>query len=434
MRFLHIADVHLGNQQYNLSERFNDFGRAFFDVVDLAVKRDVQAVVIAGDLFHKASVEPVTLLQAEAGLRLLQTAEIPVLVVHGNHDKARYLAQYSWLEYLCEQGLMCLLAPDMAVEPLSLLPWDQDGHFGSYVDVQNVRFVGVPWLGASAPRVLAEVARSLETLDSAGTNYTVLITHAGVEGQMPNMPGGLTFDQLAPLRPHVNYLALGHLHKPYSVDEWIFNPGSLETCSFDEIQYARGCYIVEVDEVGQHVVMHEQNLQRPFFSIDVKADLCPTSEALQDAVITRLREERRTIQRQVAAIEDETRQLPIVRLVLRGNLTFDRAGLDLDALRKVMREELEALYVRVENRTTPLGVQISVDESLGRAALERVVFESLVAGNTQYSDQIDLWTGFLQQVKTMALDGDDPAAIFGVLSDLMDGLEEGAHVDHEATA
>ena len=106
------------------------------------------------------------------------------------------------------------------------------------------------------------LAQALEILEPAGTNYTVLITHAGVEGQMPNMPGGLTFDQLAPLQPHVKYLALGHLHKPYSVDEWIFNPGSLETCSFDEMQYARGCYIVEVDADGQHVAMHEQNLQR----------------------------------------------------------------------------------------------------------------------------------------------------------------------------
>lgn len=434
MRFLHMADVHLGNQQYNLKERFNDFGLAFLDAVHLAVEQDLKAVVIAGDLFHKASVEPVTLLQAEAGLHQLRDAGIPVVVVHGNHDKARYLAQYSWLEYLCEQGLMCLLAPDMTQEPLQLLPWDDEQHLGSYVDVENVRFVGVPWLGAAAPRVLEEVAQALDGLKPGATNYTVLITHAGVEGQMPNMPGGLSFDQLAPLRSHVNYLALGHLHKPYSVDNWIFNPGSLETCSFDEVQYARGCYVVEVDGNGGHDAKHVPNIQRPFFSLDVKTDQCATPEALVEAVTTQLRQERRTIERQVEAMQDDSRRLPIVRLVLRGNLTFDRAGLDLDAIRKVMQAELDALHVRVENRTTPLGVEITIDESLGRAALERMVFETLVAGNSQYSNQKDVWAGFLQHVKVMALDGDDPAAIFGVLDALMDGLEEGDDVDHEAAA
>src|SRR5690606_37900417 len=109
-----------------------------------------------------------------------------------------------------------------------------------------------PWLGAAAARVLGEVADALDALEAGETRCTVLVTHTGVEGQMPNMPGGLTFKQLEPLRGRVNYLALGHLHKPYEVDHWIYNPGSLETCSFDEMLYKRGCYLVDVTPDGQH--------------------------------------------------------------------------------------------------------------------------------------------------------------------------------------
>src|SRR5690606_5326118 len=108
----------------------------FLDVAELALAHGVQVVVIAGDLFHKASVEPSTLLQAEAGLRRLQEAGIAVVAVHGNHDKARYLAQISWLEYLCEQGLLYLLTPDFEGEPLRLLPWDPEVKLGSYVDIE----------------------------------------------------------------------------------------------------------------------------------------------------------------------------------------------------------------------------------------------------------------------------------------------------------
>ncbi|MBN2470315.1 MAG: exonuclease SbcCD subunit D [Anaerolineae bacterium] len=434
MRFLHIADVHLGNQQYNVKERFNDFGKAFLDAVDLAIEQNVQAVVVAGDLFHKASVEPLTLLQAQDGLQRLRETGIPVLAVHGNHDKARYLAQISWLEYLAEQGLMRLLAPDTTRTPCALPAWDDAGNSGAYCDIQHVRFVGVPWLGAAAPRMLEEVAEALKALERGATTHTVLITHAGVEGQMPNMPGGLTFNQLAPLRELVDYIALGHLHKPYSVEDWIFNPGSLETCSFDEAQYARGCYLVEVAPDGAHAAQHVVTTQRPFISLVFDTDLAGSPDELFEGVRAYLLQERRGIERRLSQVQDEARRLPVVRLVLRGNLTFDRSRVDLDALRAMMREELEALLVRVENRTSPLGMQVKVDDSMDRAAIERAVFDSLAAANTEYSADAGIWSTLMRQVKGMALEGETPAAIFALLDETMEGLEVKNDVDHKTTA
>ncbi|MBN1260726.1 MAG: AAA family ATPase, partial [Anaerolineae bacterium] len=53
MHFLHIADIHLGYQQYGLSERFNDFSHAFLHLIDEALARQVDFVLLAGDLFEK---------------------------------------------------------------------------------------------------------------------------------------------------------------------------------------------------------------------------------------------------------------------------------------------------------------------------------------------------------------------------------------------
>lgn len=64
VEFLHIPDVHLCYQQYNLEERFKDFGRAFMKAVDYAIDKKVDFVPICGDLFNKSALDPLTLLQA----------------------------------------------------------------------------------------------------------------------------------------------------------------------------------------------------------------------------------------------------------------------------------------------------------------------------------------------------------------------------------
>lgn len=93
--FAHLADVHLGCMQYGLAERFDDFGRAWLDAVRLAIARKAAFVVIAGDLFEKRSVEPLALMKAQEGLRLLHNAGIPAVAVEGNHDRALYREGYS---------------------------------------------------------------------------------------------------------------------------------------------------------------------------------------------------------------------------------------------------------------------------------------------------------------------------------------------------
>ncbi len=55
--FIHIADTHLGYEQYGVRERFNDFSRAFWDIIDEALKRPVDFVIIAGDLFNKRAID-----------------------------------------------------------------------------------------------------------------------------------------------------------------------------------------------------------------------------------------------------------------------------------------------------------------------------------------------------------------------------------------
>ena len=94
------------------------------------------------------------------------------------------------------------------------------------------------------------------------------MAHAGVEGQLDEKAGGLSNRQWAPLRPCIDYLALGHFHKPFQIDNWIYNPGSPENCSIAEAAWQqRGYLVVEVDtshesDGGQHATIMKGNNPR----------------------------------------------------------------------------------------------------------------------------------------------------------------------------
>ena len=157
--FLHCADLHLGCAQFNLSERYEDFFSAFSSVAQLAIARKVNAVLIAGDLFHHRSIDAETLLRASTILQSLKDAGIAIVSVEGNHDKAYYLERQSWQQYLCAQGLITLLKPDS--EPQWALR-DYDDVSGAILELDGCRIVGLGYLGGSTKQRLEELAPDLQ--------------------------------------------------------------------------------------------------------------------------------------------------------------------------------------------------------------------------------------------------------------------------------
>ncbi|MFN3330311.1 MAG: metallophosphoesterase, partial [Pyrinomonadaceae bacterium] len=68
MKFLHIADVHLGCNRYGLAESERDFWYAWSDfLMKYAVGERVDFVLIAGDFLHKQDISPETANYAYVG-------------------------------------------------------------------------------------------------------------------------------------------------------------------------------------------------------------------------------------------------------------------------------------------------------------------------------------------------------------------------------
>src|SRR5688572_24691087 len=93
MRILHFADLHLGMENYGTldtrlgySSRVKDYLAAFDQVVDYAAEHRVDAVLFAGDAFKHRDPSPTIQRGVRRRGRPPAAAEIPTVLLVGNHD------------------------------------------------------------------------------------------------------------------------------------------------------------------------------------------------------------------------------------------------------------------------------------------------------------------------------------------------------------
>jgi len=406
--FLHAADIHLGYQQYGSEERFDDFSKVFLHIVDQALNRDVDFVLLAGDLFEKRKVNPLAMRVAISGLERLRNAGIPVLAVEGNHERSYYRDQYTWVDFLDAMGYLQLLDPRFEGGQVVLEPCAETR--GAYVDLLGgVRVYGLRYYGASTEKVFGLFADAVAEIDHSDVEFTILMAHAGVEGQLPHYSGTLTYNALGPLRGHVDYLALGHIHKPYELDGWIYNPGSPETCGMDEEAWSeRGYYLVEV-KPGKNPT-HQAVLipppRRPFYRLWLEVDGYTDPDQLYDGV-------RALIRREDSGITRDPQ--PVVELTLRGVLPFNRFDLDLNYIEALLEEAWSPLITRVRNQAKASEFETNVDTEAARPELERSIVQELLERDARFRLAAEAWTNVALDVKRMMLEDSPPEAVIDLL-------------------
>ena len=321
--FLHLGDVHLGNEQYGRKERAGDFADAFHYAVQYAIQHGVDFIIIAGRPLRALHPGPgITFDQSVSGLAQLATAGVPLVAIAGNHDRARYGQEQPWLQAMSRQGYLAYLDA-VGPEGIRLTPWSQEEGVGGYVELRGVRLVGFRYLGAATARVVEELAEAIRVQWAGDRPYTVAMIHGGMDGVVPNYRAEMTLPQLAPLQGLADYVALGHIHEHYVREEWVYNPGSLETWNATEAGLKRGFLQVEVDTSAQpaHRVTLVEPPRRPFLRYRLEVEPCRGPAELTELL-------RRSVAEWAAAARAEK---PVVHLTLRGRLRFDRRELDMRA-------------------------------------------------------------------------------------------------------
>ncbi|MFL6286152.1 MAG: exonuclease SbcCD subunit D [Pyrinomonadaceae bacterium] len=418
IKFLHISDVHLGCRRYNLEERTKDFFRSWYDVIERhALANEVDFVVIAGDFFDRRQIDPQTMNHALAGLQLLRDAGIPVVAIEGNHDRRDAVSDYSWMRSFSQAGFLILLEPARVAEntegapPWEMLPWDEETHTGSYVDIKGARIFGTHWYGTSANAAMPMLAESLRRARGEGL-FQILLLHTDVEGQLNRPIPALSVEKLKELRTLVDYVALGHTHKRFELENWAFNPGSLEACSIDEYREERGLYVVEVgDDRSVKAKFIDDYVQRPFQRLVFDVSGAEDPEVVHAGVME-------TVKREARAHDPESHDpAPIIEISLRGHLGFKNSLLDLRRMREDALKETGALHVMLKNQSVPVeyAVAAGLDADTSRAHRERRIIADLIARDVRFRDRASDMAELVLEAKRRALGDETPESILELI-------------------
>jgi DNA repair protein SbcD/Mre11 len=258
MKLLHFADAHIDMANYGkhdpetgLPLRVLDFLKALDTIVDAAIDEKVDMVIFAGDAYKDRS--PAPTFQREWGKRIirLSRAKIPTLLLVGNHDlspatgRAHAIQEFDTLEV----PYVRVLQKPQFYKPADL--WDLP-----------VQVIAMPWVSRSGlmasmevsgndpSEVFSKIENRISELveawvEEADKSLPLIFTaHASVEGAMFGaermvmlgadlvLPTSLVKDR------RLDYVALGHIHKPQDLNEGyhppVIYPGSIERVDFGE--------------------------------------------------------------------------------------------------------------------------------------------------------------------------------------------------------
>jgi exonuclease SbcD len=260
VRFLHTADWHVGKPLRSRS-RMEEYARALEEVVSIAIDRKVDAVLMAGDVFDSPAPPPEAEKLVYDFLARLVPEKIAAVVIAGNHDHPRRLgALSSLLEGLriyvrpevrppAEGGVVALASRDGREEArVAVLPFVPERKVGDACTVMDAEY---SWYEAYSARIEQILAWLVRDLDPSTVN--VVLGHLLVSGsRFGTGERQLHLGDIYGINPQqlpasVQYIALGHLHRPQEVTapSKTFYSGSLIELDFGEREQDKSVLVVE---------------------------------------------------------------------------------------------------------------------------------------------------------------------------------------------
>ncbi|MGD0172131.1 MAG: metallophosphoesterase [Halobacteriota archaeon] len=354
---MHVSDTHLGYRQYGLSERLNDWSSATRECIDYAIHNRVDCVVHSGDLFNSNKVDHTSLIHAIEMLRALKDADIPFFVIDGNHDRRKGSQTHTALDVLQRLDLCHYLAP--AGRTLE----------GAIGQVNGTWIVGLGYHGAYLRSKLRDFYEQMPE------GHNVVLLHAGITQYAEGGHPEIAPPELAVLRPKTAYLALGHYHNKFRLDDWIFNPGSPEYYRFSDYGIGRCFYDVTMQNGSPEV--REIDVRGVRRMVSISADHPGDDYSLRGVVQALLNE---------AELEAPVSG-SLLRLILNGEA---QTPPNLSELKQFIDERYVPLYSTVLDNT------VSTDGGLIEApgSLDDLEMNMFASSFARYNEQARDVAGF----------------------------------------
>jgi DNA repair protein SbcD/Mre11 len=303
MRLLHTGDWHVGKTLRGRS-RLEEFDGLLSEVVQIATGEQVDAVLVAGDLYDHRSPAPEADGLVFETLLQLHRAGIRIVAIPGNHDSAVRLEALSKLLTAIgvdlvarvfppeEGGLIEVRSRDGGERALvACVPFVPERRFGDAAALFQATEAWYQTYAEGMGRLLAAMTKPFQE-----DAVNVLLAHLFTDGAIPGggehqVTIGIEY-AVSPARlpATASYVALGHVHRPQAV-RGAPSPtryaGSLLQLDFGETEQRKSVAIVEAT-AGQPAKVREVPLSAGRRLLDVEGTLDEVLErgrALPDAYL-----------------------------------------------------------------------------------------------------------------------------------------------------
>lgn len=253
MKILHTSDWHLG-RIFNQQSLLDDQAYILQEIIQQAVNHQVNAVIVAGDIYDRAlpPADAVALLDRTLNT-LIGEHNIPVIMISGNHDGAQRLGFGSSL--LKHSGLHLFTSFDQLLEPVILseaegsdlviwgIPYCDPEHVNQYYKVKTTDH-------QSAQEHVTQLLHEHIASHYPHSATHVVISHSFIAGaSVSDSERSLSIGGAecvsADLFKDFHYTALGHLHQAqHRSYAHVRYSGSPLKYSFSEVNHNKGVSIV----------------------------------------------------------------------------------------------------------------------------------------------------------------------------------------------
>lgn len=255
MRILHTSDWHIGRSFHGHST-LAALAVVLDELVSQVAERDVDLVVVAGDVFDSATPAAGCYPLLTDTLAAIRAAGAEVVVTSGNHDSAARLGFQA--PFAAAAGIHILTRPDRVGAPVTL--HDEHG---------PVHVYGIPFLEPSLVRhVWPDV--TLRTQEQTMGHAMGLVNHDRAERGGRSVAIAHCFAANVEATPGVereirqgtldvvplstfdgpDYVALGHIHGRNELSERVRYAGAPLHYSFGEQHKPRGSWLIDLDAEG----------------------------------------------------------------------------------------------------------------------------------------------------------------------------------------
>lgn len=271
IKVLHLSDIHMGsgfshgriNPQTGLNTRLEDFVNTLSRCIDRAIAEPVDLVLFGGDAFPDATPAPYVQQVFASQFRRLVDANIPTVLLVGNHDQHSQGLGGASLCIYRTLGVPGFVVGDTLktheIETRSgkvqviTLPWLTRSTLMTRQDTEGLALTEVNELLIQRLRIVLE--GEIRRLDPDVP--TVLLAHLMADNasfgaeRLLAVGKGFTLPLSLLTRPCFDYVALGHVHRHQNLNKSnnppVIYPGSIERVDFSEEKEDKGYIVIELE-------------------------------------------------------------------------------------------------------------------------------------------------------------------------------------------